>query len=726
MKSSYRVVCFCASAIALSFVPASYGQQNPTAPSQAPAIRKTSEEVLLDVVVRDKKGRPVNNLKPEDFQIFDNGEQKQIIAFRLVQGGEAVAAGGARTQLDPLRQVRLVTMIFQCWNNDARRLAHDAAVGLLKGELPQNVYMAVMTIDHKLEVLQPFTNDPALLRKAIDRATRSENTDFSSDTAMVQKQLEQMVGPDTNGAQSIQGQVSNQNAALAAQGRSVDAAALANMAMAQMVLQMLQSEQTNAVKDAGRVNIFALLDAVKEQYRLPGRKTILYFREGGFVIPQGMEEPFKSVISVANRSNVSFYAVDARGLTTGSANASSMDALNRAARSSQDQMASTDGGRAVRSDEAKLFDTSIESTRGNTQNTMANLAESTGGVLIANTNDLGTPLHKLSEDIQTYYEIGYAPDIKAYDGSFRKISIKMNSGDLRVQSRSGYVALPPALAAQGSVLRAYEVPLLTALSLAELPKTFGYQSMPMHFRGAQNQSVCDLVLDVPLANLTFQKSGTDQSEGRLSYVALVKSGSGEVIKKFGNDIPIHVPNAERDALTAGHFIYTEHFDLPPGHYTLETAVLDGEGNRISARKNSLMMPSLSTALTISSVSVVRNMKDKDASTDQADPLLMGTRVVSPTLHPTISKTANSGISFYLVIYPDKSTSQPPRLSMEFSRNGQILGNGSPELGQPDKDGRIQYVATVPIASLEPGEYTIRFNAMQGAATAEELTTFILQ
>ncbi len=725
MKSSYRVIFFCVSAITLSFAPASYAQQNPNAPPQGAAIRKASEEVLLDVVVRDKKGRPVNNLKPEDFQIFDNGEQKKIIAFRLVQGGEAVAEGGSRTQLDPLRQIRLVTMIFQCWNNDARRLARDAAVGLLKGELPQNVYMAVMTIDRKLEVLQSFTNDPFLLRKAIDRATRSENADFSSDTAMVQKQLEQMVGPDTNGAQSTQGQISNENAALAAQGRSVDAAAMANMAMAQMVLQMLVSEQSSGIKEAGRVNIFALLDAVKEQYRLPGRKTILYFREGGFVIPQGMEEPFKSVISVANRSNVSFYAVDARGLTTGSANSGAMNALNRAARSSQDQMAN-DGSQAVRSDEAKLFDTGIESTRANAQNTLANLAESTGGMLIANTNDLGTPLHKLAEDIQTYYEIGYAPEIKSYDGSFRKIAIKMSSNDLRVQSRSGYVALPPALATQGSVLRAYEVPLLTALSSPELPKTFGYQSMPMHFRGAQNQSVCDLVLDVPLANLTFQKSGTDQSEGQLSYVALVKNGSGEVIKKFGNDIPIHVPHAERDALTAGHFIYTEHFDLPPGHYTLETAVLDGEGNRISARKNSLMMPSLSTALTISSVSVVRNLKDKDASTDQADPLLIGTRVVSPTLNPTISKAGNSGISFYLVIYPDKSTSQPPRLSMEFSRNGQILGSGSPELGQPDKDGRIQYLATVPIASLEPGEYTIRFNAMQGTATAEELATFILQ
>src|SRR5881275_1082952 len=158
---------------------------------------------------------------------------------------------------------------------------------------------------------------------------------------MVQKQLEEMVGPDTNGAQSIQAQVSNQNAALAAQGRSVDTAALANMAMAQMVLQMLQSEQTNAVKDAGRVNIFALLDAVKEQYRLPGRKTILYFREGGFVIPQGMEEPFNNVISIANRSNVSFYAVDARGLSTTALNTEAMSSLNSAGRSSQRQALDT-------------------------------------------------------------------------------------------------------------------------------------------------------------------------------------------------------------------------------------------------------------------------------------------------------------------------------------------------------------------------------------------------
>src|SRR6059058_2246719 len=181
-----------ATAVAVSSGPAVLAQQPQTTTPAEDTVKARTNEVLLDVVVRDKKGRAVNDLKAEDFHILDNGEAQKVTSFRLVQGAEVIGAGGVRTALDPLRQVRLVTMIFHCYNNEARRLAHDAALDFLKGAFPQNVYMAVMTIDHKLEVLQSFTNDPVLLRKAIDRATRSENTDFSSDTAMVQKQLEQM------------------------------------------------------------------------------------------------------------------------------------------------------------------------------------------------------------------------------------------------------------------------------------------------------------------------------------------------------------------------------------------------------------------------------------------------------------------------------------------------------------------------------------------------------
>ncbi|PYV20271.1 MAG: hypothetical protein DMG24_23340, partial [Acidobacteria bacterium] len=186
-----------------------------------------------------------------------------------VQGGEAIGSGGTRTPLDPLRQIRLVTMVFHCSDTNSRRLAHDAALDLLKGELPQNVYMAIMTIDFKLEVLQPFTNDTALLRQAIDRATRSQSTDFSKDTETVRRQLEQMLGPNTSGAQSVQEQVNSSGPTLSGQGTPTNSGAFATVAMAQMLLEMIQTEQSNAMTESGRTAIYALLDAVKEQYRLP-------------------------------------------------------------------------------------------------------------------------------------------------------------------------------------------------------------------------------------------------------------------------------------------------------------------------------------------------------------------------------------------------------------------------------------------------------------------------
>ena len=694
--------------------------QSPTSPS---TVRVTKEEVLLDVVVRDKKGRAIDDLKADDFQIFDNGEPKKITSFRLVQGGEAIGAGGVRTQLDPLRQIRLVTMIFHCYNNDARRLASSAALDLVKGELPQNVYMAIMTIDHKLEVLQPFTNDPDLLKKAIERATRSQNTDFSKDTEVVRAQLQQMLGPNTSGAQSPQEQVDNTNATLAAQGRNVQGSALANMAMAQMVLNMIETEQSNAMMESGRAEIWSLLDAVKEQYRLPGRKTVIYFAEGGFVIPQGMEQPFKNVISIANRSNVSFYPVDTHGLTTWSANQAGIDTLNRAAQASREQQANVTGA-AVRPDEAQLFDTSIASTRANAQTTLANLADSTGGVLIANTNDLRKPLHKLAEDVETYYEISYDPEIKTYDGSFRKVAIKMASSDLRVQSRSGYFALPSALARE-SVLHAYEIPLLAALDSSQLPKAFSYESSALHFRGLQGEPVCELVVDVPLADVTLEKQSSGASSGRLSYVAMLKNGRGEVVKKFQNEIPVSVPAAKLEGFKTSHFIYTEHFDLTPGVYTVESAVLDGVANRISARKTILSMPPPS-ALGLSSVTFVRSTKDKEASNQDCDPLVVGAKVISPEVSPAVNKAGADVLPFYMAIYPDKNAAQAPQLTMELSREGQVLGRGPAPLGQPDQDGRIQFVATVPLAHLQPGEFMLRLVVKQGTESAEEKASFTLK
>ena len=721
LKNSYAMSLL-ATAFVVSLGPAFGVQQSQTPSEQAPAVKAAAEEVLLDIVVRDKKGHRVDDLKPEDFHVFDNGEPKKITSFRLVQGGEAIGTGGTRTQLDPLRQIRLVTLIFQCSDNNARRLAHDAAYDLLKGELPQNVFMAVMTIDFKIEVIQAFTNDLALIRKGIDRATRSENADFSKDTEAVQRELEQMLGPNTTGAQTTQEQISGMTPTSAGNGRPSNPGAFATAAMAQMLLNMIRTEQSYSMAERGRTTIYSLLDGVKEQYRLPGRKTILYFSEG-FTVPQELDHPFRETLSIANRANVSFYTIDARGLSTTSTNQGAINMLRDAAATSHEQATTVSG--PVKQDQANLIDTSINSTRANSQTAMGELAESTGGALIANTNDLRTPLHKLAEDIQTYYEITYNPEIKTYDGSFRKITIKMSSSDLRVQSRSGYIALPPSLA-KGSVLRAFEVPLLTALDEPELPSAFSYAASAMHFRGLQGEPVCELIVDVPLVEVTLEKQAKGDSSGRLSYVALLKDGKGEVVKKFQNDRAFNVPADKLVGFKAGHFIYTEHFDLAPGPYTVETAVMDGTGNRISARKASLTMPAVGTGLALSSIAFVRNTKDREASTQDADPLVVGAKVVSPEISPAINKSGAEALPFYLVVYPEKNALESPQLIMEFSRNGQVLMRAPVQLGQADKDGRIPFVASIPLARLEPGDFKLRFIVKQGNETAEESASFVLK
>src|SRR5712692_131445 len=145
----------------------------PTAPQ--PVLRTTAQEVLLDVIVRDKKGRSVRDLDTKEVDVYDEGARQTITGFRLVKGTDLAGSGapGAAEQklYDPMRQLRLVTIIFESLDNESRRLARQAALEFLKNPLEQNVYMAVFMIDQRLYALQQFTNDRELLLMAIVRAT---------------------------------------------------------------------------------------------------------------------------------------------------------------------------------------------------------------------------------------------------------------------------------------------------------------------------------------------------------------------------------------------------------------------------------------------------------------------------------------------------------------------------------------------------------------------------
>ncbi len=713
-----------------------FGQQRvdqPPSPAGSVTLQAGTNEVLLDIVVRDKKGQRVTNLGRDELEITDNDAPRKITSFRLIEGDQTIAGGQQVEQrveqnrvkrpIDVERDIRLVTLIFNRLDLNARTIARTAALDLLKNEFPQNVYMGVLVLGDSLQAIQGFTNDIGLLRKAVERATSGAYTEFISDSARIEQDMQQQLGPATAG-ESVGEQVQEMTDATGGSGGKGPSGDPAGAAMAQMMLNMLQLARTSELAQTGRSAIWGLIDAVSQQYRLPGRKSILFFSPG-FGIPQGMEEPWRVLISTANRFNVTFYAIDARGLGTTAMNQEAVSELKDATSASRANLRKGSG--LVTPAMAQAFDTAINSGKANTQDTLADLAQSTGGFLIANTNDFRDQLRKVSEDIATYYQVTYDPQIAKYDGAFHKIEVHSTRAGLRIQARSGYFALPPSAGSGGVILAPYELALIESLSQRPLPHEFAFQSAGMHFRGQGHQSEVSVVLDVPIGNLTLQQaSPTGPYEGALDYVALVRNAGGEVVHKLRGEVPLAARADQLAAFKESHFIYDEHVNLIPGLYTLETALSDKAGKKTSIRKSVFVVPPDGSSLGISSVALIRGIREKNAGTSDQNPFLMSDKLITPAISPSFNKKSTNDLSFYLIIYPDKTNSAKTELTMQFTKEGEQLGVGSPSLPDADSAGRIQYIATAPTDNMPPGDYQVLFLVKQGTEVARESVTFTLQ
>src|SRR5438876_8595125 len=101
-----------AAALVLALAPTAPAQDATVEPRRA-TFRADTALVVLDLVVRDKKGQPVRDLRPEEVQVYEDGVRRDVAAFRLVETGasavatEAAAAGPAAPALNPTRRLSL-------------------------------------------------------------------------------------------------------------------------------------------------------------------------------------------------------------------------------------------------------------------------------------------------------------------------------------------------------------------------------------------------------------------------------------------------------------------------------------------------------------------------------------------------------------------------------------------------------------------------------------------
>lgn len=684
-------------------LPPSYSQE-----AGQPGFTAGVDEVVLDAIVRDKKGRPIEDLRKGDFSVYEDGVALPLRGFRLVRGSEALGLDGQGMKLDPLRQLRLITLVFGRMDTSGRRMARNAASEFLKQDLPANSYLAIFVLDSRLEVIQPFTRDRELLNKAVQQATDGAYGEYASNSKNISDQLERLLGIN--------------KADRTPEERVNELPAGPEKAMMRILLNMVRFDERAELTQTSRDSIFGLFAAVRGQAELPGRKALLYFCNG-FAIPHDLEDTFRSLIDAANRANASFYAFDASGLTSERANDNANKALAAAAQAALDTSSS---GAPVASgaspNSVHTFERAEDSGRQSTQDMLLRLSSETGGFLTANTNDFRKPAERILEEIETYYELTYLRPAGPYDGRFRKVEVKVARAGLRVQSRSGYLALPPSVAGAAPI-ESYEVPLMQALATERNLDAFSFQSRTMLFQTVSGQPVCELVIEVPFRGVSISQGEDGVAKGGLAWVAIVRNESGEVVTHLKGDLPIRVALSQVPALREGEYTKTEHFELAPGPYSVATAVLDRVSEGISTRRYALVIQPPSHGLSMSDAALVRNSHLKNADETRDNPMLFDQRIITPTLASTLSKSDWSSLALYVAVY--SNAGGKPQLEVELRQGGQLVQADSAITAVSDEAGRFQYLATIPAESLWPGTYEVTFVASQGEETVRRALVLTL-
>jgi VWFA-related protein len=683
-------------------------------PAAPPTFRVDTGVVMLDVVVRDKKGRLVRDLLAEEVQVFEDGAKQAVTGFRFVETGREPAPAAPGAPPAPARpeakQISLVTLLFDQLGTEARIIARKAALEFLASDHRADLWISVFTIDRRMRLMQQFTTDRDQVRVAVDVATGAAQVGRSDLTAETER-----VSREGTAATAAADSSSGGTAA----GGAASGAAARDVAFAQIEQNTIDMTDRLERQLQGESSIFGLMALANQQQKLAGRKTILYFSEG-LQVTSRLEQAFRSAVSEANRANVSIYAVDARGLNTQNQNLDSpAQQRQRRAQALVQRQQMTRGGVAVTPDEVMAGETVEEALRSNTQGTLGDLAESTGGFLIANSNDMKAGMERVAGDIIGYYEVVYAPTKVETDGKFRELQVKVSRGGTSVQARKGYFAVP---AGEGTITFPYEMTLLSALRADPAPRDFAFRSSAFRFGRVKDTQQYTVVMEVPLSSFVFKKDGGSY-KAHFSFMAVLRHPTQGVVQKFSQDSPVDVPAERKEAVTRGNAIFTRSFSLAPGHYTLETVAQDENSKKTSVRKAVLVVAKTGPALGLSTLAIIKRTEPVNpGALETDDALRIGqTRIVPQLGEPTIA--AGEGLPLFLIAYPVAGASEKPELTLALLREGVVVGRSSPDLPAPDDKGQIAYVATLPSTGLTAGRYEVRAILRQGGSAAEETTFF---
>jgi VWFA-related protein len=710
-------------------------QQNAARTSASPT---TVSAILVDVVVRDRKGDPVRDLTEGDFEIYEDGVKQDVGSMTPIflpepapVNAAATPAPAAATPATPpadtsavaqeqavAKAPQMIALVFDRLTSDSRTLAYHAAVKYLGDQSVSSNYLAVYGIDLKLMPLQNFTRDATLIKKAIDNFANRSTSQFGSTTEDLKKADAQNVS-----AMDLQDRANQAAATGGAAGGAAAAAIGADAAQAQfqqMSASMTQTFDSLERDQAGFATADALLAVVNGMRSIPGRKSIVFFSEG-MALPPNVFEQFRSVIDAANRANVSIYPMDAMGLRAESSVAQVRDEINNEGKLNTRRTGADKAGGAMMAN----LERNEDLLRMDPSSGLGELADKTGGFLIQNTNDLRGGFTRIESDMRNYYMLTYVPKNDSFDGKFREINVKVKRGGVNIHSRKGYFAVRET---PGVPVRTYEAPAMAALDRTPVPNAFPVRASFLRFPEKDHPQMLSVVVELSTAPITFVPS-EDKKTYTSDFTVLVRfsDANKQVIDKVSQRYQVAGPIEKMDQAKNGQVVFYRQPELPPGFYTMETVVYDALSKKSSVRFTTIEQPNQDpTQLRMSSLMVVSRGEHAEATADADNPLIVHNTLLYPNLGVPFKKASDKELAFFFTAYTGTDAQAPLSGTIELLQNANVVARSALQLATADADGRVQQLSRIPIEALQPGEYQLRILVTQGSRTVSRSTEFRIE
>lgn len=682
-------------------------------------VKISTTLIQVDVTVTDRKGKIVTNLKPEDFEIFENNEKQAITNFSFISSvPEAtptptpkpnkndVTAPIPPTQLRPEQVRRTIALVV-----DDLGLSFESIYYVRRGlkkfvdeQMQPNDFVAIIRTGSGVGALQQFTSDKNLLYAAIEKIRWNPlgRGGVSAFAPIEPTPLED--------AQAAGADVSDEDIQA-----DKDKTTIFNEFR----------EDIFSVGTLGAINF-----VVKGMGELPGRKSIMLFSDGFSICTETdikedpgrctqMRDSIRQLTDLCNRASVTIYTQDARGLQyTG------LTAADRVSANPQAIQA------AMSSRSAELLDK---------QEGLSTLARDTGGKAIFNNNDLNKGLEKLLEDTKGYYLLGYQPDSDTFDAKTRKynkLTVKVKNKDLSVSYRSGFfgvadadrrpVAATTALTPAQQILKAISSPFATNGVNLKLNTLFG--------RDDKSNLFVNSLLHVDAKDLKFTDSPDGTKKAVFDVLAISFGENGVVTDQISKTYTLTAQNQEGyEQLIRNGFVYQFLFPVKkPGAYQMRVAIRDTGNSIVGSANQFIEVPDLKKGrLTLSGI-VLENMTEKQwGEMQNASPDTPRTRGTDPMADTSLRQFKRGTVLRYATeIYNAKlgQTKQPNlQTQIRVFKDGKLIKDGKPtpfNLTGQTNPTKLSVLGALSLgAQMEPGDYVLQIVVIDNLAkTKNKLAT----